>query len=244
MVWGFSAVNNGMRRIIDNSKPAYAYLGKVTAAVIPGSGSTIKEATFTCAGRPLLFYELSSTDAMGIHRLEQLSSNTWRVLALGPNPIRIFGRVDLNWPNGFETPGWGWRLRRMPDGAVTFDSRLRMLRLAGYTAYTNLELALNPSDPENLLPVTPPLNPAGKSISWQPNLMKWSYKSVALGGGQSTSDTTYQKPSWKISGQTLINVWAIFSIRVGPGSGNLNASRYIGGTVSAPCSMINNADFP
>lgn len=243
MPWGFSALNAGLRRVVDSEKSAYGYVGKVTPAFVPGSGIAGLQATFSCVGRPLLFYELSTTAAMGIHRLDEISPNTWRVLALGTNPIRIFGRVDLNWPNG-TSQNWAARLRRVSDGKVTFDSGLRMLKLAGWTAYTNLELALDPNDAENLLPVTPPLNPNGRSINWQPNLIKWTYNSVALGGGQSTASTMLQKPGWRISGATLVNSWTAFSTTAGPGSGNLTARRYVGGNVSAPITMINNSDFP
>lgn len=243
MPWGFSATNAGKRRVVDSEKSAYGYIGKVTPAFVPGSGIAASQATFTCVGRPLLYYELNTTNPMGIHRLEEVSANTWRVLTLGTNPVRIFGRVDLNWPNG-TSANWAARLRRVSDGKVTFDSGLRMLKLAGWTAYTNLELTLDPGDAENLLPVTPPLNPNGRSINWQPNLIKWVYNSVALGGGQSTASTQMQKPSWRISGSTLINSWTAFDTRAGPGSGNLTARRSIGGNVSAPITMIDNSAFP
>ncbi|WP_152524748.1 hypothetical protein [Novosphingobium lindaniclasticum] len=243
MPWGFSALNSGSRRVVDSEKSAYAYVGKVTPAFVPGSGIGNPQATFACVGRPLLYYELNASAAMGIHRLDEVSPNTWRVLALGSNPIRIFGRVDLNWPEG-TSANWAVRLRRVSDKKVTFDSGLRMLKLAGWTAYTNLELVMDPSDPENLLPVTPPLDPNGRSINWQPNLIKWSYNSVSIGGGQSTASTMFQKPSWRINGATLVNSWTAFATRTGPGSGNMNVRRYVGGNVSAPITMIDNSAFP
>ncbi len=227
--YGFRAKNENGRFSVDSDRSAYGYIGRF----VP-SGSTV---SFTCVGMPLVFFELDATNYRGIHKIEQTSANNWTVTVMGGAPIRVFGRVDLNWPNGSGS-AWAARLRRRSDGKVTFDSGRRMLKLAAYTA----DSVVTANDSSST--ITPPISGVGRSIAWNPYLIYWTYQSTAV-GPSFTGTIRYHKLGWRTAGADLQASWVELFVGINPNAGGIQfGSGVLGGSLTAPIQFINNADFP
>ncbi|WP_428718587.1 hypothetical protein [Undibacterium curvum] len=169
-------VNGNNAISIDDSTHAYAYLGKYP---VPNSPRYC-DVDVTCVGVPLVYFSVpyGRTDRAGVAMagLRSLGGNAWRVSLLVNNPgnvdlgqsIRIFGRVDLNFPAGSGVPA-GLRIWSLVDRGLVFDSGLRMHKTAGNTSA--IELTLTPSVPTGAQPVSAydtnfaiPFDMADKSI--------------------------------------------------------------------------------
>lgn len=168
MTYGMQTSNGANVLNIDENLKAFVYLGKWA---IPDRDGEHVSVTITCVGFPMVFFNLPyaisageppASDNMGwqacmrrngvaMTALVPLGGNQWRLDFSVSNPadvpfglfVRVFGRLDLNFPNG-SGESYGAQIWNASSQLV-FDSNLRMLRLAGNTYDT--ELVLTPSNP-------------------------------------------------------------------------------------------------
>lgn len=168
MTYGMQTSNGTNVLNIDENLKAYVYLGKWA---IPDRIGAHVSITINCVGYPMVFfgvpYDVSSGDpdagsntnwpafmrrhGVAMTSLVSLGGNQWRVDLSVANPsgtvlglfIRVFGRLDLNFPNGSgqQYGALVWNA----SSQLVFDSNLPMLRLAGNTYDT--ELILTPATP-------------------------------------------------------------------------------------------------
>lgn len=179
MSYGVSFKNASGDFTVDENTRAYVYLGKYTVS------SEIT--TITCAGVPLIFFSVPHNDTSGesgyyrngvyVRGLRYLGGNQWEVRSGGgassPIVLRVFGRLDLNYPSGVPGNSYGLRVWDAASRLV-FDSGGRMLRLAGntydveikldsrYPGYTTGDPSLNYADFDTA--VSLPFSMSGKSI--------------------------------------------------------------------------------
>lgn len=155
--YGMEFMNGSNIFTIDESSRTFVYLGKYG----PLAGATaVRDVDVTCVGFPLVFmsvpYNFTAGDnganrtGLFVRRIRPLGVNLWRVSIGGCNgseglsnisigtELRVFGLLDLNFPTGSgeQFGAWAWDA----SGRLTFDSGLRMLRLAGNTYDTEIEL--------------------------------------------------------------------------------------------------------
>ncbi len=163
MTYGMQTSNGSNVLNIDENLKAYVYLGKWE---IPDRIGQYVSITFACVGYPMVFFSLphavtagdpgpgSNTNwpaftkrhGVALTALVPLGGNQWRVDMSVSNPsgsalgmfVRVFGRLDLNYPNG-SGEAYGAQVWNASSQLV-FDSNLRMLRLAGNTYDVELVL--------------------------------------------------------------------------------------------------------
>ncbi|TXI23125.1 MAG: hypothetical protein E6Q67_04920 [Roseateles sp.] len=164
--YGFRFVNDSGIVSVDEDTRAYVYLGKY--GPFGANGVTDYTVDITCAGFPIIFFSVPSITAgdggvagnepwirsgVYLRKLTYLGGNSWRVTMSGFNAsttvngafvslattLRVFGRLDLNFPGGAPGGGYGMRVWNS-GGALVFDSNARMLKLAGNTYDVELQL--------------------------------------------------------------------------------------------------------
>lgn len=169
MTYGFRSRNGNNQINIDEQHIGYVHL--LTAPIASQTGGDragYAHVTFTCAGFPLVFFDVPynvtaqdtddstqllkyrSRTGIAMVKLTDNGSNSWTATFLvnnhnGPNLnlfARIFGRAHLNYPSG-SGMAYGFKVRD-PDGNLVFDAGLPMLRLGADTYDTEISLDWRP----------------------------------------------------------------------------------------------------
>lgn len=169
-----------------------------------------------------------------IRRVTHLGGTAWRITVVAvnadyyraasqgsggwsPMPItlRVFGRLDLNYPSGVPGNPYGMRVWD-PNGGLVFDSNARMLRLAGNTYDVELLLKKDyPGFSGNVraeassydTSVSLPFSMAGKSIQATSRALVTHYEADRAEYFDGTWEYTYVTYQWATgywaSGSTL-----------------------------------------
>lgn len=150
MTYGLQTINGANVLTIDENLKTYVFVAKYA---IPSEQGASVYVDFACNGYPLVYFQVpwntNTRSGISMTSLSPNGTNVWRAYFSIQNLtgadlglyLRVFGRLDLNFPNGsgdfYGVRAWN------ASGLLIFDSNVKMHRLAGNTYDTELVLTAN-----------------------------------------------------------------------------------------------------